>query len=164
MKISAIVLSELKGSVNSNPAILCSYPYEINYLESSNLINKFLPFGSKAGDCIESRIAKENIVSYMFKIKNFQGRDDLMSMSLITGHKDEIDRCKLVLKELVEIVEKRGKLSEIFLETNLKSIFEGIEGETEIKMKDLAVNLEKIFAQVESKELKKKPNLKGALF
>jgi len=164
MNISAIVLSELKGSVNSNPEILCSYPYEINYLESSNLIQKFLPFGSKAGDCLETRIAKENVISYVFKIKNYQGRDDLMSMSLISGHKDELETAKVVLKEIVEVFDKRGKLSEIVLETNLKSIFEGIEGETSIKTKDLAVDLEKIFAQVKPKEEKKKPSLKGALF
>jgi len=164
MNISAIVLSELKGSVNSNPQILCSYPYEINYLESSNLIHKFLPFGSQAGDCFESRIAKERVISYVFKIKNYQGRDDLMSMSLITSHKDELETGKLVLKEIVEIFEKRGKLNEIVLETNLKSIFVGIEGETEITTKELTVDLEKIFAQVKPKEEKKKQSLKGALF
>ena len=85
-----IIVCELKGSENSNPVILDSYPLDGEDQISVKMLPKFLPFGARAGDYLINRSGKTTILSYIFKIENSDDRDDLLSISIVLGKKDKV--------------------------------------------------------------------------
>ncbi|MFX1242203.1 MAG: hypothetical protein ACFFA7_13220 [Promethearchaeota archaeon] len=166
MESTKIIISELKGTINSNPEILYSFPpLDIADLESKNLITKFLPFGSKSGEFISSAFGKKkSILSYIFSIKNSSNRDNLVSISIIIAKKDNPDIYKPALKEIIDQLDNNKVLTEEILKTYLEVIFKGINKEEEIYIENILINLPEIFNEIKSKIIKTKPQIRGSFF
>ena len=157
-----IIVCELKGSENSNPIILDSYPLDIEDQISVKLVPKFLPFGSRAGDYLINRSGKNTILSYIFKIENSDNRADLLSISMVLGKKDKIEIYKLVLKEVIDKMGENALLTEKVLKENIKSIYQGVYDEKDITIDFLKIELSKIYAEAELLKEIKKPKIKGS--
>lgn len=165
MECKSILISELKGSINSRPEIIVYYPELHNYHEKyDNLIYKLLPFGSNVGDIIETKLENYVILSYIFKINNTDRRDDLLSISIMLKKKLNSEIYKHILKEIIGQMETHGILSEDFLINNLESIYNSILLEKDLIYENLCINLSNFIIQMKSKYLKPKPEMKGRLF
>lgn len=159
------VLLKLGGYVGSNPEILKSFPIlNMGEIESSELLVKSFPHGAKNGDYVEDRYGKHNIVSYIFKIKQENDRDDIFSFSILIGKRDKAEIYKPVLKKLMGILDNEGLLTEKILIENQQTIFEGINQEQDITIEGKIIKLNSIFKEIKKQVLKQKPELKGSFF
>ena len=157
------VLLKLGGYVGSNPEILNSFPIlDMGETGSSELLGKSFPHGVKNGDYVEDKYGKHNIVSYIFKIKQENDRDDLFSFSILIGKRDKAEIYKPVLKELMGLLDKMGLLTEGVLIKYQKAIFEGINQEQNVEIEGQMIEFHSIFKEIKNQILKKKPELKGS--
>jgi len=157
-----IIVCELKGSENSNPIILESYPLDAEDQILVKILPKCLPFGSRAGDYLINRSGKNNILSYIFKIENSDYRDDLLSISIVLGKKDKIEIYKLVLKEVIDKMGENLLLTEEILKENIKTIYQGVYDEKDITIDFLTIELSKIYAEAKLLYEIKKPQIRGS--
>lgn len=157
-----IIVCELKGSENSNPVILDSYPLDVEDQISVKLVPKFLPFGSKAGDYLINRSGKNTILSYIFKIENSDNRADLLSISMVLGKKEKIEIYKLILKEVIDKMGENKLLTEEILKENIKTIYQGVYDEKDITIDFLTIKLSKIYVEAKLLNEIKKPKIKGS--
>ena len=165
MESCNLVICELKGSVNSNPDIISSYPeLSINEKKSKQLIPKFLPFGSKIGDFFTTNYSKYNVLSYIFRIKNYESRDDLISISTLIKKREDPEIFKPVLKGIIDTLDENDLLTEEILKINLAKIFEAINQEKDLLIEDTFIELSKIYSEVKQNLQKSKPKLKGSFF
>ncbi|MFX1409143.1 MAG: hypothetical protein ACFFA6_02230 [Promethearchaeota archaeon] len=159
------IICKLGGYVNSNPEILSSYPdLEISTDKSKELIGKCLPTGAKIGDFIVNKYDKYNVLSYIFKMPIQEDRDDLFSISVLLGKKDNAEIYKPILEELINQLEKNGLLSERVLIMYQKTIYDGINQEKDIMIENVEINLSKLFEDIKSKLIKPKLDVKGSFF
>ena len=157
-----IIVCELKGSENSNPVILDSYPLDGEDQISVKMLPKFLPFGARAGDYLINRTGKTTILSHIFKIENSDYRDDLVSISIVLGKKDKVEIYKLVLKEVIDKLGENLLLTEEILKKNIKTIYQGVYEEKDITIDFLTIELSKIYAEGKSLYEIKKPKIRGS--
>ncbi|MFX1322670.1 MAG: hypothetical protein ACFFAQ_13620 [Promethearchaeota archaeon] len=162
MITSNIIICELKGSINSNPCILGSYPVDIKDKKSMQMIPKFFPFGSEPGDFLTNKFDKNLILSYIFTIKKINERDDLMSISIIFDKKENLEIYKLVLIEIIESLSNNQLLTEENLKKYLPIIFKGIYEECNIEIDAVKIELHKIIENARAKYIKRKPNIRGS--
>lgn len=159
------VIMKLGGFVGSNPEILSSFPpLNMNPDETKNLLAKSFPHGVKVGDFIEDKHGKYNVLSYIFRVKREEDRDDLFSFSVLISKKDKTEIFKPVIKELIEILDKNNILTENILKGNQNVIFEGINYEKDIQINGINIEFHSIFKEIKKLILKEKPNLKGSFF
>ena len=159
------ILLKLGGFVGSNPEILNFFPsLEMSQVESNILLNKSFPHGVRAGDFVEDKYGKYNVLSYIFKVKQDENRDDLFSFSILLNKKDKNEVYKPVLQELIERLDENNQLSEDILTNNHKTIFQGINQEEDIEINGFNIELHEIFKEIKKKILKQKPQLKGSFF
>ena len=159
------ILLKLGGFIGSNPEILNFFPsLKMSQDESNDLLTKSFPHGIRAGDFVEDRHGKHNILSYIFKVKREDERDDLFSFSVLLGKKDKNEIYKPVMQQLIEILDQHNLLTEDILTTNHKTIFEGINQEIDIEINGLKIELHNMFKEIKKQVLKPKPDLKGAFF
>ena len=159
MESTKIIISDLKGTI-------CSYPtLEFTDNQLKNLISKFLPFGSTSGEFVSSPFGKKKtILSYVFKIKHLNNRDDLVSISIIINKKTDCELFKPALKEIIEQLENNNLLREDILKGNLENIFQGINEEKEIEIENISINLSKIFQEVKTQLIKPELQIRGSFF
>ena len=151
------------GFINSNPEIIGSYPDIGNSLgDTDKILEKCLPLGSKVGEFIEDKFKKHLILSYIFKVRQEDERDDLFSFTVLLGKRDKLEIYKPVIKEMMNHLEFNGLLKEHILCDNQEIIYKGINEECNIKIENLQINLSKIFKDIKGKVLKEKPQLKGS--
>ncbi|MHA1106107.1 MAG: hypothetical protein ACTSPN_10375 [Promethearchaeota archaeon] len=159
------ILMKLGGFVGSNPEILGSFPnLKITGDEYSELLAKSFPHGVKVGEFVEDKHGKHNVLSYIFKVKREEERDDLFSFSVLISKRDKTAIYKPVIKELIEILENKNLLTEEILMNNQKTIFEGINQEENIEINGLTIEFHSIFKEIKQKILKEKLALKWAFF
>ncbi|MFX0020357.1 MAG: hypothetical protein ACFFAK_08465 [Promethearchaeota archaeon] len=159
------ILCKLGGFVNSNPELISSYPsLDLSLGDSNEIISKCFPIGSKSGDYIVDRYKKYNVLSYIFTIKQTEDRDDLFSFSVLLNKRDKVEIYKPALKQLIEILDLNGILSEKILLDYQETIYEGINEEQNIFIQNISIEFSKIFKEIKSKILKEKPQLKGSFF
>jgi hypothetical protein len=159
------VLMRLGGFVGSNPEILTSFPsLNMKQGESSELLAKSFPHGVHEGDFVEDKHGKYNILSYIFRVKREEDRDDLYSFSVLLSKKDKTEVYKPILEELIKNLAKNNLLTEQILMNNHKSLFEGINQEIDIEINGIKIELKDLFEDIKSKVLKPKPELKGSFF
>jgi hypothetical protein len=159
------VLMRLGGFVGSNPEILNSYPsLNMKQDESNELLAKSFPHGVHVGDFIEDKHGKYNILSYIFRVKREEDRDDLYSFSILLSKKDKIEVYKPILEELINILDQNNLLTEQVLMNNHKTLFEGINQEMDIEINGIKIELQDRFKEIKSEVLKPKPELKGSFF
>lgn len=156
---------KLGGFIGSNPEILGSFPsLNITRDESSELLAKSFPHGVKVGDYVEDKHGKHNILSYIFKVKREEDRDDLFSFSVLISKKDKTAIYKPVIKELIDILFKQNLLTEEILMKNQKTIFDGINQEENIVINGITIEFHSIFKEIKKQILKEKPDLRGSFF
>jgi len=159
------VLFKLGGHAGSNPEILGSFPkLQMNKDESNELLAKSFPHGVHAGDYVEDKHGKYNVLSYIFRVKREEARDDLFSFSVLLSKKDKAEVYKPILEELINMLDQNNLLTEQILTSNHKKIFEGIKQEKDIEINGIKIELHDLFNEIKSKVLKTKPELKGAFF
>ena len=159
------VLMRLGGFVGSNPEILNSFPkLNMKQDEFNELLAKSFPHGVHAGDFVEDKHGKYNILSYIFRVKREEDRDDLYSFSVLLSKKDKTEVYKPILEELIKILDQNSLLTEQVLMNNHKTLFEGINQETDIELNGVKIELQDRFKDIKSRVLKPKPELKGAFF
>jgi hypothetical protein len=159
------VLMRLAGFVGSNPEILNSFPsLNMKQDESNELLAKSFPHGVHEGDFIEDKYGKYHILSYIFRVKREEDRDDLYSFSVLLSKKDKTEVYKPILEEVIKILDKNNLLTERILMNNHKTLFEGINQEIDIEINGIEIELHDLFKEIKIKVLKPKPKLKGAFF
>jgi len=158
------ILAKLGGFVGSNPEIISSYPPYSAVGNQSEILNTCFPIGAKAGKFFEDRFRKYLVLSYIFKVKHNQQRDDLFSFSILLHKRDKVEIYKLILIEFITILENQGLLSENILTDYHQKIYDGINTETDIYIEHLLVDFSRMFQEAKSKILKQKPDLKGSFF
>ena len=158
------LLCKLGGFVGSNPEILSSFPSVAGVGEEVDILNTCFPVGAKVGDFHEDRFKKYLVLSYIFKIQQLAERDDLFSLSILLHRRDKVEIYKPVLRKLVEKLEQNGLLNEEILTEYHKTIYQGINDESDVHIKDLLVDFSRIFKEVKAEVLKQKPDLKGSFF
>jgi hypothetical protein len=161
MESKNLIICELKGSVDSNPEILSSYPIKI---KSAKLIPKFLPYASKSGDSLTSKLGKDQVITYVFSISHQGERDDLLSISLIIQGRRGAEEYIELLRHIIDTLERYDLLTEEILKTELPAIYEGINKESSIRINSLVINCAQIFENINLKHTKAKPKLKGSFF
>jgi len=157
------VLCKLGGFVNSNLEIVSSYP-PLNVSSESEILSKCFPIGSKIGDYIVDKYRKYSILSYVFKVLQKENRDDLLSFSVLLGKRDNTEIYKVVIKELIDILDVNGLLTESILTEYQQTIFEGMNEEKDISVENVVIDFSRIFIDIKSKLIKQKPNVKGSFF
>jgi len=158
------ILCKLGGFVNSNPEIISSFPNLPSSNDESEILSKCLPIGSKVGEFIVDKYNKYNLLSYIFKVIQSADRDDLFSLSVLLHKRDKTEIYMPALKELVNILDGNGLLSEEILTKYHRTIYEGINEEKRVLIEDLRIDFSIIFKEIKAKILKQKPNLKGSFF
>jgi hypothetical protein len=159
------VLIRLGGFVGSNPEILNSFPsLNMKQDESNELLAKSFPHDVREGDLVEDKHGKYNILSYIFRVKRDEDRDDLYSFSVLLSKKDKTEVYKPILEELIKILGNNNLLTEHILMNNHKTLFEGINQEIDIEINGIKIELHKLFKDIKSKVLKPKLELKGSFF
>jgi len=159
------VLMRLGGFVGSNPEILNSYPsLNMKQNESNELLAKSFPHGVHEGDFVEDKHGKYNILSYIFRVKRKEDRDDLYSFSVLLSKKDKTEVYKPILEELIHILHQNSLLTEQILMENHKNLFEGINQEMDIEINGIKIELQDRFKEIKNQVLKPKPELKGSFF
>ncbi|MFX1277992.1 MAG: hypothetical protein ACFFA3_01150 [Promethearchaeota archaeon] len=158
------ILAKLGGFIGSNPEIISSTPSLKSIMTETELLSKCFPIGSKVGQFIEDKLNKYLVLSYIFKVKQERERDDLFSLSILLNKHDKIDIYKHTLKELVDILEENGLLSELILTKYHNLIYEGMNQEKDILIENKFIELSRIFRDIKAKVLKQKPQLKGSFF
>jgi hypothetical protein len=155
---------KLGGFIGSNPEIVSSFPPLAGFGEESDILNTCFPIGIKIGDFHEDRYKKYVVLSYIFKIQQLADRDDLFSLSVLLHKRDNIEIYKPILQDLIELLDKNGLLNEETLKIHNQSIYEGLNEEKIIQIKDLRIDFSRIFKEVRAQKLKAKPDLKGSFF
>ncbi len=124
------IICKLGGNVGSDTKILSLYPeLEIPSKETSKLISKCFPIGSKVGHSIINKYEKRIILSYIFKIKKEDKRDDLLSFSIIMDRKLKSEIYKQIFWKAINFLKDNHQLTEEWLVENHKSIYEKIKFE-----------------------------------
>ena len=155
------VICKLGGYVNSNPEIISAYPSLDQSIESE-VLSKCFPIGSKYGDFNVDKYRKYIVLSYTFKVNQTGDRDDLFSLSVLLNKRDKTEIYMSVLKNLVDILDINGILSQDILTEYQRDIFEGINQEKDISIENVLIDFSNIFKEIKSKILKEKPELKGS--
>jgi len=158
------ILAKLGGYIGSNPEIISSFPSVTTIGGETEILKKCFPLGAKVGDFVEDRFNKHLVLSYIFKVQQESVRDDLFSLSVLLHKRDKIDIYKLVLKELIEILDGNRLLSEAILNQYHDIIYEGMNQEKDVYIEDLLIDFSRIFKDIKAKILKQKPQLKGSFF
>ena len=158
------ILAKLGGFVGSNPEIVSSYPSVDNVGNEGDILNTCFPTGAKIGDFYEDKYKKYLVLSYIFRIKQLAERDDLFSLSILLHKREKVEVYKPVLKTLVETLEQNGLLNEEVLKEYHKTIYEGINDEKDVQIKDLLIDFSRIFTEIKAEVIKQKPELKGSFF
>lgn len=165
MESANLVICELKGNVNSNPDIIKSFPnLTLKEKQTKEALPKFLPFGAKAGDFFITAFSKYNILSYVFRIRNQDYRDDLVSLSALIKKRENPEIFKPILKAIIDDLDKNHLLNEDILRENLEIIFNGINSEEDITIEGYSIELSKLFAETKEKFMKPKLKLEGNFF
>ena len=165
MESASLVLCELKGEVNSNPGILDSYPeLPVKIKDINELLPKFLPYGSKIGDFFITKFSKYNILTYVFRIKNYIHRDDLLSISAMIRKKENPEIYKPVLKNIIDFLEENDLLTVTILKNHLNKIFDAINAENDILIEGIRIEISKMFAEAKKEFGKSQINLRGNVF
>ena len=158
------ILAKLGGYVGSNPEIISSYPPYSAVGNQNEILNTCFPMGAKAGKFFEDRFRKYLSLSYIFKVKHNQQRDDLFSFSILLHKRDKVEIYKSIITEFVYKLENNGLLSQSVLTDYHQNIYDGINAETDIYIEDLLVDFSRMFKEAKAKILKQKPDLKGSFF
>ena len=158
------ILAKLGGFVGSNPEILSSFPSVSGIGDEEGILNSCFPVGAKVGDFYEDRYKKYQVLSYIFKVHQLAARDDLFSFSVLLHKREKVEVYKPVLKALVDKLDENGMLKEEILTEYHKAIYEGINNEEDIYIKDLLIDFSRIFKEIKAEVLKQKPDLKGSFF
>lgn len=157
------LIMKLGGFIGSNPEILGSFPtFNMTQDQSNVLLAKSFPYGVKVGDYVEDKHGKHNVLSYIFKVRKDDDRDDLFSFSVLISKKDKTAIYKPVIKELIEILDSKDLLTEKILVKYQKKFFEGINQEENIEINGITIEFHSIFKEIKSRILKQKPELKGS--
>jgi hypothetical protein len=158
------ILSKLGGFVGSNPEIVSSYPPYTTVGNEAEILDACFPMGAKTGQFFEERFRKYLVLSYVFKIRKNEERDDLFSFAVLLHKRDNVEIYREVLISLINILESNGRLNESILTDNHQKIYEGINTESDIYIEDLLIDFSRIFKDIKAKVLKEKPQLKGSFF
>ena len=165
MNTEQSIVCKLGGYKDSHPEIISSYPeLNISMEESKQLLLKCLPIGSQVGDFVIDRHDNHNLISYVFKNKEEDFRDDLISFSIILDKKLNIEIYKRVILEFFKTLEKSRLLSEYVLKEYEKSIFQGLNEEIEIEIEHIKLDFANLFKTVRNSLIKPKPKMKGSFF
>jgi hypothetical protein len=155
---------KLGGYIGSNPEIVSSFPSLAGFEEKSDILNTCFPIGIKVGDFHEDRYKKYLVLSYIFKIQQFADRDDLFSLSVLLHKRENVEIYKPALQELINLLDNNSLLNEEVLKNYNQSIYEGLNEEKTIYVKELLIDFPRIFKEIKAKVLKTKPDLKGSFF
>jgi len=155
------VLCKLGGYVNSNPELISSFPL-LDQSSETEVLSKCFPIGSKYGEFIVEKYRKYVVLSYIFRVNQTVNRDDLFSFSVLLNKRDKTEIYMPVLKGLVDNLDENGILSQDILTEYQQVIFEGINHEKDIYIENVLIEFSRIFEEIKSQILKKKPELKGS--
>ncbi|MHA1803117.1 MAG: hypothetical protein ACTSU4_01125 [Promethearchaeota archaeon] len=159
------ILCKLGGYVNANPEIVSSFPpLEESEKDYQELLQKCFPIGSKPGTFAINKYKKDNLLSFIFKIKKEDGRDDLLSFSILIDKKLEAEYYKPIVEEIITSLNNAGILNEDTLIKYHQEIYESINQEKDLKIESLSIPLSKLFKTINAKIKKEKPQLKGSFF
>ncbi|MHA2338342.1 MAG: hypothetical protein ACXACX_13630 [Candidatus Hodarchaeales archaeon] len=158
------ILAKLGGFIGSNPEIISSSPSLRLIGGETEILKKCFPLGSKVGQFIEDNLNKYLVLSYIFQVKQELERDDLFSFSILLNKRDKVNIYKHAIKELIETLEANGLLCETILRKYHNIIYEGMNQEKDVYVKDLLIEFSRIFKDIKAKVLKQKPQLKGSFF
>ena len=86
----------------------------------------------------------------------------IFSFSVLLNKRDKTEIYKHVLKNLVDILDSNGILSQDILTEYQEVIFDGINQEKDINIENVIIDFSNIFKEIKSKILKQKPELKGS--
>ena len=157
------VLCKLGGYVTSTLEIVSSYP-SLDVSSEPEILSKCFPIGSKVGDYIIDKYNKYSVLSYVFKVLQEENRDDLLTFSVLLRKKSNTEIYKPVIKELINVLEANGFLTEKVLTEYQQTIFEGMNEEKDINIENIVIDFSRIFTDIKSKIIKQKPNVKGSFF
>ena len=159
------VIVKLGGYIGSNPEILSAFPaLNMDNADISGVLSKSLPYGAKTGEFFLNKYKKYNLISYTFKVEQDADRDDLFSFSILISKRDKTEIYKPALKQLIEILNTKGLLTEEILLRHQKTIFEGINQEQNIQIENVPIEFSEIFKKIRKELIKETPNLKGSFF
>lgn len=159
------ILCKLGGKVNSNPEILSSFPpLEATVDDMQEIMTKCLPIGSKSGDVVMTKYKDNSLLSYIFRVKTMELRDDLMSISILIDKKLEPEFYQPILNIIISSLDEEGLLNEEILKRYQQNIYEAINKEIDLKIESITIPLSEQFKSINSKIKKEKPNLRGSFF
>jgi hypothetical protein len=165
MNTEQFVFCKLGGYVDSHPEIISSYPrLEITPDQSKELLLKCLPIGSKVGDFIIDKYNKSNLISYVFKNKEGESRDDLLSFSMSLEKNLNLEIYKTIIIKFFNILEKARLLSELVLKKYEESIFKALNQESDVEIEQITIKLSEMFKSAKEEFIKPKPKIKGSFF
>ncbi|MFX1501374.1 MAG: hypothetical protein ACFFDH_10480, partial [Promethearchaeota archaeon] len=84
--------------------------------------------------------------------------------SVLLHKREKVEVYKPVLQELVKILKTNDLLNEEILKTYNQSIYEGMNEEKDIQIKDLLIDFSRIFKEIKAQKLKQKPDIRGSFF
>ncbi len=167
--VESIGLCKLGGYTGSNPEIVASFPsLNLSENEQEDLVAKSLPTGVKANNFSVEKFKNKLLLSYVFSIKSEQSnvRDDLASISIIVDKKRvNVEDLKVLLKFLIDkMVSEEINLTTSMLMESLYDLYDGINFNKKIKIRDLTIDIPKIIQKKKLKIFKLKEDLKGKFF
>lgn len=158
------LICKLAGHIGSNPEILISYPpFEGENIDKQEIITLCLPFGCKAGDLIEQKYQKHDLLSFVFSIEKTEERDDLLSFSILLNRDQNLELYKSVIERFIAELRQNNLLTEEFFTSHQKVIYESLNQEKDIKIDNILIPLSQFFKE-KRKELKSQFDPRGRFF
>lgn len=156
-------ICKLGGFSDSNPEIVTIFPeFGFSPSKSKELLSYCLPEGCQDDEFRINDFGKGNIISYIFRNPRKDGRDDLISYSILLKEGENPEVYVKLLKEVFETLKRSNLLTEEILIQNLEHLYEGLNTWTDITVEGFKVNLSSLYKNLQEKNIK--PKLKGSFF
>lgn len=157
------LVSELKGTVGSNPEIVKIYPEEdqsFQNLSKDEILSVCFPEGAISGEFHLQKINKLDVLIYTFSIDNENGRNHIGSIGFTISKEVIVEDFKNIIILIFDYLKMNLILSFEVLLSSLESISNGINNLSEIEFTPIHVfNIKNALVE-QQMNLKKPTNLK----
>ena len=167
MILDSIGLLSLAGDVGSNPELVSTYPLvDFKENELKELIEKSLPEGIEPNSFCTTKFKNHSMFSYVFATKGdyTESRRDLVSIVVIINDKKvRIKDLEVLFRTIIEKMIAQD-MSTQALKESLDKIYEGINLEKKINIKDLIIDPIEIIKKKKLNIKRDKEKLEGRIF
>lgn len=168
--VTVAIISSLEGMVGSNPKLERVFPEESYKPEKRDgLLAKSLPFGCSPGKFFEDKYDGDRVLVYIFEAKVQGVRSNLVSLGFTLGKTAIVDELKVVIGEMMKLLDAHNLQTIPFLTENLPKIQKALNRQIKTNFKDqdgkkIEFNLPGILKEYNLRLKKEDRKVRGGIF